>query len=209
MPYALQDREYIEQEALRLHRVSRSQGDRSFGYPDLRSWRPERAAIDAIIRTDEGLILNGIARATLCSDPLLESDGTSLQWLRLNFGQTILAKMREAPRSVADVSAHVIRERVPNASDRAVNRPTKRLPDLFSSPGNQVDRLPSPSSRSAASDDNLNTLLERVIASGFDPLIVGKAILQQAIDERNDFVERGIALTSTILTAYKARTRRR
>ncbi len=207
MTHALQDKEYIEKEARRLYQVANNAAEISFRYPDLRSWKPQRAAVDAILKTDDGLLLNGIARANLYSDKLfVENDGTALQWIRLSFGQTVLAKMRENPTTVEDVAAHVVRERSSAAYERSYSKGASRLPDLFS----QSAPVERPAQRrTSQGDDTLNSMLEHVIESGFDPSLVGRLVLQQADGDKKDFVERGIALTSTILTAYRARTRRR
>jgi hypothetical protein len=52
-------------------------------------------------------------------------------------------------------------------------------------------------------------MLQEVIESGFDPKLVGSFLLGQVESGRSNFVERGIALTATVLTAYEARMRRR
>ncbi len=209
MLHPLQDREYIEDEARRLYQVSQGNAERSFSYPDLRSWKPERAAVDAVIRTEDGLILNGIARARLIpSPPYVETDGTVLQWLQLKFGQTILAKVRENPISISDVSAYVLKERTAQPVDRNQNRTSQRMPDLFSAQPTPI-RNNVRDVKDQMEGDSLNALFERVLDSGFDPSLIGRLILQQARDNRKDFVERGVALTATILTAYNARVRRR
>lgn len=210
MHHPLQDKEYIEREARRLYQVSRGIAERSFGYPDLRSWKPERAAVDAVFRTEEGLVLNGISRATLIpTPPLVESDGTALQWLQLKFGQTILARIRENPNTVADASPYVYKERTAQPGERNSGRAAQRMPDLFSSQTSSAGRTSFRGNSTPPEDETLNTLLERVIASGFDPSLIGRLILQQAGGGRKDFVERGVALTATILTAYNARAKRR
>jgi hypothetical protein len=56
---------------------------------------------------------------------------------------------------------------------------------------------------------SLNELLHRVINAGFSPELIGQALLRQVDAGGRDFVERGVALTANILTAYEARTKRR
>ena len=48
-----------------------------------------------------------------------------------------------------------------------------------------------------------------MINSGFNPDLIGRALLAQVQPGQSNFVERGIALASTILTAYEARIRKR
>ena len=61
----------------------------------------------------------------------------------------------------------------------------------------------------AAEKPMLNELLQKVISEGFPPELVGKILLEQVDAGGKDFVERGIALTANILTAYEARSRHR
>ncbi|MGG7581859.1 ADP-ribosylglycohydrolase family protein [Rhizobium sp. Nf11,1] len=204
--HPLQDADYISFEASRLARRSDQTAQRSFGYPDLRSWKPERVALDAVLRTDEGLILNGIARAELVGrSQIPESDGVFVSWLRLSFGQTILARIREVPPYVDDISKRVVVNRPSQPQARQSGEPA--MPDLFS---NRTDKR-SDRKGSAAGDlssKSLNELLQTIINSNFDPELIGRALLAQARPEQEDFVERGIALTANVMTAFRARRKR-
>lgn len=204
--HPLQDVDYISFEATRLARVSDRAEQRSFAYPDLRSWKPERAALDSIVKTDEGLILNGIARAELVGrSQIPEAEGVFVSWLRLSFGQTILARIRDVPQYVDDIAKRVIVNRPLQPQARPTGEPA--MPDLFSSRSdkktNQKDAISAD-----LSSKNLNELLEIIINSNFKPELIGSAILSQASGDQKDFVERGIALTATVMTAFRARRRR-
>jgi hypothetical protein len=208
LSHPLQDRRYIEDEARRLYNVSRGVDARSFRYPDLRSWKPERAAVDAIIQTDDGLILNGISRAELLPKPFLtDSDGTNFAWLELRFGQTILARLRASPITVSDASQRVITDRPTQRTVATAARNAAKIPDLFSQ--NPIQARETSQQKTASRGGTLNDLLERAIESGFDPALIGRLLLQQADEGNKDFVERGVALAATVLTAYRARSRRR
>lgn len=205
--HPLQDADYISFEANRLAQVSDRSVQRSFAYPDLRSWKPERAALDAIVRTDDGLILNGIARAEIVGrSQIPEAEGVFVSWLRLSFGQTILARIREAPQYIDDVSKRLVVNRPSPSQLRQSAEPT--MPDLFSNRSGKKANRKDPISTDLASK-SLNDLLEEIISSNFDPELIGNAILSQARSDQKDFVERGIALTANVLTAFRARHRRR
>lgn len=205
--HPLQDADYISSEATRLAHVSVRSVQRSFAYPDLRSWKPERAALDAIVRTDDGLILNGIARAEMVGGSQIpEAEGVFVSWLRLSFGQTILARIREVPQYIDDVSKRLVVNRPSPAQSRQSAEPT--MPDLFSNRSDKKTNRKGPISTDLASK-SLNDLLEEIISSNFDPELIGNAILSQARSDQKDFVERGIALTANVLTAFRARHRRR
>ena len=102
----VQDRRYIEAEASRLAEAANREHTSSFRYPDLLSWKPARAAIDAVADADGHLVLDGIARL----NPKLgaagsDGGGEMLQWFELEFGEQILARVQgkhhEAPRDPA------------------------------------------------------------------------------------------------------------
>ena len=59
------------------------------------------------------------------------------------------------------------------------------------------------------SSATLNETLKEVIESGFNAELIGRALLAQVQPGQSNFVERGVALASTILTAYEARVRKR
>jgi hypothetical protein len=204
--HPLQDADYISFEAKRLARVSDRTEQRSFSYPDLRSWKPERAALDSIVRTDEGLILNGIARAELMGrQEIPESEGVFINWLRLSFGQTILARVRDVPHYADDIFKRVIVNRPPQQQARQTGEPA--MPDLFSKRSDNKTNQKETASADLSSK-NLNDLLEIIISSNFNAELIGNAILSQASRDQNDFVERGIALTANVMAAFRARHRR-
>ncbi len=82
------------------------------------------------------------------------------------------------------------------------------MPDLFSGKAGRNASRAEPV-RPEPSLTTLNKTLQEVIDSGFNPEMVGRVLLAQVQPGQSNFVERGIALTSTILTAYEARMRKR
>jgi ADP-ribosylglycohydrolase len=199
---AIQDRDYIGAEARRLAAVACKDNAESFRYPDLRTWKPPRAAVDAVGLVGDCLWLNGLGALTPLDEPRVKTGDDMLIWCRLSFGQTILARVRSKP--------HTLIVGRTKGSDAGAMRqrdakPPTRLRDLF---GDQGVSAPRDDGRKGRPEtDSLNETLQRIIAEGFSPDLIGRIILQQA-DGRSDFVERGIALTATILTAYEARVKR-
>jgi len=204
VPYSIQDRNYLIEEAARLAAISDGVAKKSFGYPDLRKWKPQRTAVDVISVADDGLFVNGIARAENLGGPTMrESQDIQLAWLRLSFGQTILARMRNNPNRVANIEEYVVTERdSPRDRSRESNKSTTF--DLFAA--SKVKE--SIATQSKQVPKTLNEILNDVIASNFDAETIGKYILQQAERNNSDFVERSIALTANIITAYRARIRK-
>lgn len=200
---AIQDKAYIQAEALRFSDISLDRCQASFRYPDLRSWKPARASVDAVGMMDDRLWLNGLGELTPMKDQRAKTSEDSLVWCRLGFGQTVLVRMREAPNTLPagqDGSFAV-------SSSRNRDTPPTRLNDLFRSHG--VSASAKTKKSVVSREQNLSETLQRIIAEGFPPDMIGRAILQQVESDREDFVERGVALTATILTAYEARMKRR
>jgi len=205
---AIQDREYISAEAIRLAAVASGKGAESFRYPDLRSWKPARAAMDAIGLIEGRLCLAGLGAL----EPLEGMESTkvgadALTWCALPFGQTILARVRAAPQ-LLDAKSPRGATRDESAAVRSNAQSPTRLKDLF----DRASEQPLAGQELLADDLgalSLNELLQRVIDSGFAPDLVGRALLQQVDAGGRDFVERGAALAATMLTAYEARKRRR
>lgn len=201
---AIQDRNYINAEALRLAAIAVHRGSTSFRYPDLRSWKPARAAIDAVGLADGHLWLNGLGELTPLNDHRAKVGEDALLWCRLGFGQTILARVRETPHAL------VLGQAESSVADAARNReapPPTRLRDLFRDQEANASAAGRKGGR--AEDLSLSDTLQRIIAKGFPPDLIGKVILEQVDRGGGDFVERGVALTATILTAYEARIKRR
>lgn len=207
---AVQDREYIRVEAERLTLIAKGDEAPSFRYPNLRSWKPARAAVDSIGIIDGHLWLNGIDRIeAISSSPVAKISGDLIGWFRLSFGQTILVRSRSEPRNIA-------RERVSNelslekSESRFAAEPPDRLRDLFEQDeGQKVSNDGYGKVTSGLEGLTLNEMLQKIIGGGFSPEMIGQALLQQVDEGGKDFVERGIALTSNVLTAYEARAKRR
>ncbi len=93
----LLDRQYIKDEAIRLFEIGN--GDRqqkSFRYPDLMNWRPPKTMTDAVGYAHETVAVLGLGSARSIGDKWESrgKDSCVWQWLKLSFGQTILAKQR-------------------------------------------------------------------------------------------------------------------
>lgn len=91
----IQDSEYIVLEAKRLYSVSRGQTVESFQYPDLMTWQVPRTQLDVVGTINGRLAIAGLGFAEACSEEFTGGKADhSYQWLRLEFGQTLLCKRR-------------------------------------------------------------------------------------------------------------------
>lgn len=195
----VQDREYLIRDAKRLAAIARSEKSSGFRYPDLRAWKPPRNGVDAVVKIDEGLSLLGLGQLTALSDHMVsEGSAHNVGWYKLSFGQTIIARVRNTMENL-DAQTPVDPSSTSVGAQREVQ---SKLPDLFANTGKTVD------GKANARPTSLNDSLKRAIASDFDPKVVGELILAQVGAGNDDFVERGVALTATILTALEARIRK-
>ena len=95
------DSDYLLREADRL--VAISQGDTASGhsYPDILTWTAPRAQADALVQTDARLAVEGLGEVTeLPADMAWTSSRDfAWQWVKSEFGQTLLIKRRAELRS--------------------------------------------------------------------------------------------------------------
>jgi len=92
---AIQDVDYITSGATRLYQISRGNSQESFQYPDLLKWLPPRSQSDSVGMIGNRLAVAGLAFADPVGDVFKSAKGDHVwQWLRLDFGQTILCKQR-------------------------------------------------------------------------------------------------------------------
>ena len=90
------DTDYLLREADRL--VAVSQGDTTAGhsYPDILTWTAPQAQADALVQADDRLVVDGLGEVTeLAADmSWTPSEDFAWQWVRTEFGQTLLIKRR-------------------------------------------------------------------------------------------------------------------
>lgn len=208
----IQDREYLEAEAVRLFEVSQKTSfvDR-FQYPDLLYWQPPKVALDCIGTIDGGYELAGLGNLIAISDEFsAKQKGTVWQWFQLNFGQTILSKRRSSPKILPMIGSRV---ELPKIFESKEQRPfmgsqsnSAQMPikqDLFSEA--LTHELP-PNAVVKRDPISIDLLTDIVIKSGFESSAIGDAMLRICHEE--NAIELAIAFTAIIVKARKARMRR-
>jgi hypothetical protein len=229
----IQDAAYISSEARRLAAIGRGELTDSFSYPDPAKWIPPVSQSDAIVLHGGGLAVAGLGPAEPCGDEN-SAGGYIWQWLRLAFGQTILAKRRKGLNTRARQTQLPGERRESPA--RAEGRVDLELPlDVGSSQGSRVPTsastahsaarpiavtprespervtLQSPavnSSRHRAplESGSIDTWTSHVIHSNFDDLVLGK-MLNLCIDELGT-IEGAAAFAGILAKAKLARRRK-
>ena len=149
-PVDVLDAAVFRSEAQRLAQIAAGEDPPSHEYPDLLHWSAPKTRSDALFRSkDGGLIVQGLGRARrLEEEPILASGEFRWQWIKLEFGQTLLIKTRDR---LLDVEAS--RARVEKCAPGAVGgQPPRPAVAQKSRPGSDafsVSRREAPIERDA------------------------------------------------------------
>ena len=106
-PVEVMDADLFRSESDRLADIASGGSPRSHAYPDLLHWSPPKTRADTLSSLDDGsLYVDGLGHAEPMSDPILSSrDNFMWQWVKLDFGQTLLIKRR---RNLARYGGEII-----------------------------------------------------------------------------------------------------
>lgn len=90
------DNEYLEGEADRLTAISQGQSVHDHLYPDILTWTAPKTQADSLVTDNGHLVVDGLGRAMELEEAPLYASGKSFawQWVRTDFGQTLLIKHR-------------------------------------------------------------------------------------------------------------------
>lgn len=205
--WPIQDREYIEKEARRIAAIRVGEAQDSFAYPDLARWQPPSGQSDSVVASPEGFVLVGLGSVEPLGEEYRSGDAV-WQWMRLPFGQTVLAKRRAAPAQ-ARVNQLPVQRRAATPSLENQKKPTPQPELTFPNPPeNASDTLRQhKASETDRRSLTLDQITDQVINSDFDPATVGRAF--NHVIERHGSIEDAIAFAAIIAKARIARLRRR
>lgn len=190
--WAIQDRDYIVREARRLSRIGAGEICDSFSYPDVARWQAPSAQVNFVGKFGDRLALAGLGVLEPVSDEAASGD-TIWQWMKLPFGQTVLAKRRAQVRtkiSPSDLPGErrpVKSVELPRPSSATLepSLPFAHMPGTSIGTRRQGQSLPIRNEEPRASDVrtmNLDELTDKIIASKFDDKMIG-AYLNILIDK--------------------------
>lgn len=187
----VQDQQYIKQEAARLAQVAMGTATSSFGYPDLRSYKPPKTAVDVVLSEGNAYVVSGLGRARPLSPFLSRGDQSGdLRWLELETGQSILAHIRQEPKPAS-------------GSGQMLFAPERKLP-----PKAQASITSTSKPQAFGEGGSVASAAEKIKASGFDPKVWGNELLALARDGSDEkYIERMTSLTAIVGWAYRARKR--
>jgi len=191
------DRQYIKDEAIRLFEIGNGSKQKSFKYPDLMNWHPPRTMVDAVGYAHDSVAVVGLGTARTLGEKWESrgKDSCVWQWLRLSFGQTILAKQR---RDLPQLSNH-------NLPQNKDVEGEKQMPKQGSSVTEQVNMFDQ--NRVGRKEDttmrSLDELTNEAIRLGFNPEVIGRHVLELA--DRPNGIELGLAYVAVVVKAKRAR----
>jgi len=206
MPWRLQDRDYIVDEARRVAEMANGEVTDTFGYPDLGEWQAPSNQSDCVGRIDTDLALAGLGRLKPKSEEYKTGDAI-WQWMTLPFGQTVLAKRRHSPQNISP-------KLLPGP--RRKSEVKTKTGETSQQPGKSQGEFPLEQSEGRAKADGgrqrsfsptIDQMTEEVIRSDFDPMLIGEIF--NWICEHRGSIEDAIAFSSIVAKARIARLRRR
>lgn len=207
----IQDRDYLEAEAVRLFEVSHggSSTDR-FPYPDLLYWQAPKTALDCVSGTSGNYELAGFGGLSALSEEFgAAQKGTVWQWFQLDFGQTIVCKRRSLPKSLARTNSKVTASKQMKA-DESLSMMDERAQTVSPLVGNDLFSITKSHAPSKGVDTDvsfsLDQLTDSVIRSNFEPSAIGQAMLRICSEE--NAIELSLAFSAIIVKARRARMRK-
>lgn len=195
----LLDREYIVSEAHRMAAIASGGEASTFAYPDLLHWAPPRTQSDALFEQDGRMFVLGLGPAQALGDVVggTPKQNGRWQWVRTDFGQSLLIKRRE---ELAKADKHMEPVAAP-AQQAALFRadPIPAGPDRTA--GGRAKPTSSP-----PHELGIEEAADIAADSGFDPSVVGGQLLQLARGRAG--LERSVAYAALIARTLRLRTHR-
>jgi hypothetical protein len=112
-PPAVLDTPYLTAEANRLGSIAGGRATQAFNYPDLLHWQPPRSQLDAVGTAGDRPALAGIGwLESLPDSEAAEQRDTTWQWMRTDFGASVLLKMRSRLRPLPAGNQPVRRDHI-------------------------------------------------------------------------------------------------
>jgi ADP-ribosylglycohydrolase len=216
--WPIQDRDYIEREAHRMAMIASGAKASTHSYPDLLQWEPPSSQSDVVGLFGEGIAVAGLGPAIPVGD-VWTSGEAQWQWLKLDFGQTVLAKRRLKLRRTPPNNMPMKRTSQPDLPRENPTRNRERdmaqrdlpLPGVLKEQPDSHSQTSAPEReeyRSNAGVADLDGLTDWVIRSDFDPNVLGRAMLNCINSSKDLHVERAVAFASILAKAILARKRR-
>jgi ADP-ribosylglycohydrolase len=217
MNWPLQDRVYIIQEARRLAGIGEGRSGATFAYPDVMTWEPPPSQLDAVAISHGNLVLRGFGPIEPLGEVWPAGDHV-WQWVKLEFGQTVLLKRRSVPKETkGETLPDRRRDRLTDKGSLSLfDQPRARAPQSEDphrsgpeTPTELVQARPvagEPYASEPLTRMDVDELSDWVIRNEFRTSAIGEALTELSRRERS--VEQAIAFSAIITKALVARRRR-
>lgn len=207
--WQIQDAAYIVEQATRLSRIASGVPVESFSYPVLGLFTPPTSQSDAVGLSDGSLALVGLGLGE-AEGPVYEADKAEWQWVKLWFGQTVLAKRRAGalpPLPIEQLPRPPRTTLTPRNHQAAVPEAGKQASLTFSQEPS-YGRLYDEAEKVSKSNPrrSIDHLTDEAIRADFADLTLGK-LLNELLDTHGT-VDAAIAFAAVVAKAKIARKKR-
>lgn len=194
----IQDSQYIIEESIRLYEISQDMITSNFHYPHINKWLPPQTQSDSLVLDKTGnYYVLGLGKAHALKSETWNTKNHSWQWIKLEFGQTILIKSKVGDLKTIDTpelsNTEPMRFDKPVTSPKANQNVDKTLQGSFDYEKNQSSEL------------NIDEITTAVIKEGFNEPKIGQFLIELA-DKKG--LESCIAFAAIIGKAYIARKKK-
>ncbi|EOW0265765.1 hypothetical protein MC75_020390 [Klebsiella pneumoniae] len=194
----IQDSQYIIDEAIRLNKVSQGIPSSSFIYPNINKWVPPQTQSDSLVRDNAGeYYVLGLGKAQALNEEVWKTKTASWQWMKLEFGQTILIKSKVGDIKAIDTPVLRNSEPMRTTEPVMVNKSSKFYDN---DPRRKFDYEDT-----KLSDLNIDEITTLLIKDGFNEQKVGHFLIELA-DKKG--IEACIAFAAIIGKAFVTRKKK-
>lgn len=207
--WAIQDKEYLISDAIRLAMIAFRENQTSFGYPDLSTWNAPTNQSDAVVAVGKGrMALAGLGELKPISEEIIYKNFI-WQWFRLPHGQSILAKRRKSNISSMYQSQMPTERLMPIQNNVSVSSKHQGNLQFGENHRKQAPLSHRDENKNYTQRDvfpGINSATQEVINSGFDDKVLGY-FLNLCIEDTGQ-IEAAVAFSAIIAKAKLARKHR-
>jgi len=213
--WAIQDKDYIITEALRLMNMGNGNAQyQAFNYPDIGNWTPPVNQIDVVGLHKNNIAMMGLGELLPVNNEEFHANNAVWQWFSLPFGQTILIKRRNIIK--LELNSEQLPKEIKNqfsdfekkSQKSTISSEEKDPKPQYTLPLNNCDthirenRIDTNNEK-----DPLDQATDDVINSNFDDLTLGR-LLNACIDSTQS-IQMAVSFTAIIAKAKIVRQRRK
>ncbi|MCE9814703.1 ADP-ribosylglycohydrolase family protein, partial [Raoultella ornithinolytica] len=213
--WAIQDKDYIITEALRLMNMGNGNAQyQAFNYPDIGNWTPPVNQIDVVGLHKNNIAMMGLGELIPVNNEEFHANNAVWQWFSLPFGQTILVKRRNIiklelnPEQLPKEITNQFSDFEKRSQKPTISSEVKNPKSQYTLPLNNCDTHIRDNRIDTSNEkDPLDQATDDVINSNFDDLTLGR-LLNSCIDSTQS-IQMAVSFTAIIAKAKIVRQRRK